>query len=153
MKTSELRQRASEAALWENPGIVRLRWVVQILLAVFFVYGGLIKLAPPDTLPGAALIDWLLSPLPKALVYFTGVTEMLGGAGLILPLYSRILPILTPMAAIGLIIEMAGATVFIPIYYSYVFAASPVVTGLLLAFVGYGCWVQIKKNTFVERTR
>jgi hypothetical protein len=45
---------------------------------------------------------------------------------------------LTPLAAIGLIMEMIGAAIFIPIYYNAVFVASPVVTGLLLAFVGYG---------------
>ena len=154
MKNDELRQQqASGAVLWERPGMVITRWVVQVLLAVFFFYGGLVKLVPPDALPGAALIDWLLSPLPKAFVYFTGVTEMLGGLGLILPMYLRILPILTPLAAIGLIIEMVGATVFILIYYGYMFAAIPVVTGLLLAFVGYGCWVRIKKDSFVGRTR
>lgn len=153
MKNDELRVQASGAVLWERHGMVITRQIVQVLLAVFFFYGGLIKLVSPDALPGAALIDWLLSPLPKALVYFTGITEVLGGAGLILPVYLRILPILTPLAAIGLIIEMVGATVFILIYYSYVFAASPVVTGLLLAFVGYGCWLRIKKDAFVERTR
>lgn len=68
---------------------------------------------------------------------------MPGALDLISPTSLRILPMLTPLAAntaIGLIIEMIGATIFIPIYYSYALVASPVVTGLLLAFVGYGCW-------------
>jgi uncharacterized membrane protein len=154
MKNNELRQQqASGAVLWERPGLVRTRRVVQVVLAVCFVYGGLIKLVPPDALPGAALIDRLLSPLPKALVYLTGVTEMLGGLGLLLPMSLRILPMLTPLAAIGLIMEMVGALVFILIYYNPLFAASTVLTGLLLAWVGYGCWVQIKQNAFVGRTR
>jgi putative oxidoreductase len=141
------------SALWERPAILSTLRVMQVVLALFFLYGGLVKLVPPDSLPGAALAAWLLSPLPKPFVYFTGISEMLGGLGLILPMYLRILPILTPLAAIGLIIEMVGATVFILIYYPYVFAASSVVTGLLLAFVGYGCWVRIKKDSFVGRTR
>ena len=120
--------------------MARALWGVQICLAIFFLYGGLVKLVPPDSLPGAALAAWLLSPLPKPFVYFTGITEMLGGLGLILPMYLRILPILTPLAAIGLIIEMIGATIFIPFFYGFAPVASPVVTGLLLAFVGYGCW-------------
>ena len=156
MKHEVIHQQASgrgNSALWEKPAMLSTLRVMQGVLALFFLYGGLVKLVPPDALPGAALIDWLLSPLPKAVVYFTGVTEMLGGLGLILPIYLRILPILTPLAAIGLIIEMVGATVFIPIYYSSVFAASPVVTGLLLAFVGYGCWARIKKDAYVGRTR
>ncbi len=78
-------------------------------------------------------------------MYFTGVTELLGGLGLALPIYMRVLPFLTPLAAIGLIIEMVGATVFILNYYSFVFVASPLMTGLALAFVGYGSSVQIKK--------
>jgi uncharacterized membrane protein len=126
------------SALWSKPIMARVLWVAQVCLAIFFLYGGLIKLVSPDSLPGARLIAWLLSPLPKPLVYFSGISEMLGGLGLILPMYLRVLPILTPLAAIGLIIEMIGAAIFIPIYYSPVFVASPVVTGLLLAFVGYG---------------
>lgn len=128
--------------LWSKPLIARVLQVVQVCLALFFLYGGLIKLVPPDSLPGAALVARLLSPLPKPLLYLSGISEMLGGLGLILPMYLRILPILTPLAAIGLIIEMMGAAIFIPIYYSAVFVASPLVTGLLLAFVGYGCWWQ-----------
>lgn len=154
MKTDALKQQqAGNVGLWERPGIVKMHRVVQVMLAVFFVYGGLIKLVPPDALPGAALIDWLLSPLPQAVVYFTGVTEILGGLGLILPMSLHILPILTPLAAIGLMIEMVGATVFILIYHSFVFVASPVGTGLLLAFVGYGCWERMKKDAFVGWTR
>jgi putative oxidoreductase len=128
------------SALWEKPAMISTLRVMQVLLAIFFLYGGLVKLVPPDSLPGAALIGWLLSPLPKPFVSFTGITEMLGGLGLILPMYLRILPILTPLAAIGLIIEMIGATIFIPFFYGFALATIPVVTGLLLAFVGSGCW-------------
>jgi putative oxidoreductase len=128
----------SSSALWEKPVMISTLRVMQAVLAIFFVYGGLVKLVPPDSLPGAALLAWLLSPLPKPLVYFSGISEMLGGLGLILPTSLRILPILTPLAAIGLIMEMIGAAIFISIYYNPVFVASPVVTGLLLAFVGSG---------------
>lgn len=120
--------------------------VVQVLFAIFFLYGGLVKLVPPGSLPGAALIAWLLSPLPKPFVYFTGITEMLGGLGLVMPMYLRILPILTPLAALGLIIEMIGATIFIPFFYGFAPVVIPVVTGLLLAFVGSGCWWQQKRG-------
>ena len=128
------------SALWERPAMLTTLQVMQAVLALFFLYGGLVKLVPPDTLPGARLLAWLLSQLPKPLVVFTGITEMLGGLGLILPMYLRILPMLTPLAAIGLIMEMVGATIFIPFFYGLAPAAIPVVTGLLLAFVGSGCW-------------
>jgi uncharacterized membrane protein len=134
------KSKRNNSALWEKPAMISTLRVMQVVLAIFFLYGGLVKLVPPTSLPGAALIAWLLSPLPKPFVYFTGITEMLRGLGLFLPAYLRILPILTPLAAIGLIIEMIGAAIFIPFFYSYVLVASPVMTGLLLAFVGYGCW-------------
>lgn len=130
----------SSSALWEKPAMISTFRMMQGVLALFFLYGGLVKLVPPHSLPGAALIAWLLSPLPKPLILFTGITEMIGGLGLILPISLRILPILTPLAAIGLIVEMIGATIFIPFFYGYGFAAIPVITGLLLAFIGYGCW-------------
>ncbi len=135
------------SALWEKPGMISTLRVLQGVLAIFFLYGGLVKLVPPDSLPGAALAAWLLSPLPKPFVYFIGITEMLGGLGLILPMYLRILPILTPLAAIGLIIEMIGATIFIPFFYGFALVTSPVVTGLLLAFVASGCWFRLKTGS------
>ena len=104
------------SALWEKPAMISTLRVMQGVLALFFLYGGLVKLVPPDSLPGAALGAWLLSPLPKLFVYFIGITEMLGGIGLILPMYLRIFPILTPLAAIGLLIEMIGAMIFIPFF-------------------------------------
>ena len=139
------------SALWEKPAMISTLRVMQGVLALFFLYGGLVKLVPPDSLPGAALGAWLLSPLPKPFVYFTGITEILGGLGLILPLYLRILPILTPLAAIGLLIEMIGAMIFIPFFYGFAPTAIPVVTGLLLAFVGYGCWVRLSTDSSAGR--
>jgi hypothetical protein len=52
--------------------------------------------------------------------------------------------ILTPLAAVGLIIEMIGATLFVILFYGVAPVAFPVVTGLLLAFVAYGCWLRLK---------
>lgn len=143
MKQTSSYQQTSEqgrSMLWEKPAMISTLRVMQVVLAIFFVYGGLAKLVPPGSLPGGVLIVWLLAPLPKPFVSFTGITEILAGLGLILPMYLRILPILTPLAAIGLIIEMIGAMIFIPFFYSFALVALPLVTGLLLAFVGYGCW-------------
>jgi hypothetical protein len=114
------------------------------VLALFFLYGGAIKLVPSSPVPGALLLASLLSPLPKLFVYFIGITEVLGAFGLIFPMLLRILPILTPLAAVGLIIVMIGATLFVILFYSVALAAFSVVTGLLLAFVAYGCWLRLK---------
>nr|HET6901550.1 DoxX family protein [Ktedonobacteraceae bacterium] len=104
----------------------------------------ILVLAPPSWLPKAALTASLLSPLPKLFVYFIGITEVLGAFGLILPVRLGIFPILTPLVAVGLIIEMFGATIFVILFYDVASAAFSVVTGLLLAFVAYGCWLRLK---------
>jgi hypothetical protein len=134
----------ANSALWSNPTTTKVLRVVQGFLALFFLYGGAIKLVPPDLLPGAALMATLLSPLPQWIVDFIGISEVLGAFGLILPMRLGILPILTPLAAIGLIIEMVGATIFVVLFYGIAPAAFSVVTGLVLAFVASGCWFRLK---------
>ena len=49
--------------------------------------------------------------LPGAFLHFIGVCEVLGGLGLVLPNLLRIRQGLTPLAAVGLLIIMIGATV------------------------------------------
>jgi hypothetical protein len=73
-------------------------------------------------------------------VRFIGVVEVLGGFGVILPWLLRIRPGLTPLAAAGLIILMAGATVFTVLTGEIIMALFPLVVGLLAAFVAYGRW-------------
>jgi hypothetical protein len=135
------------SALWSKPLMIHILWVVQGVLALFFLYGGAIKLIPSSPVPGAVLLAALLSPLPKLFVSFIGITEMLGALGLIFPMLLRILPILTPLAAVGLIIVMIGATLFVILFYGVALAPFSMVTGLLLAFVAYGCWVRLKTGS------
>ena len=80
-------------------------WIVQGLLALLFLFAGGMKLV----LPIEALTEQM--PLPGLFVRFIGVAEVLGGIGLILPGLLRIRPGLTPLAAVGLVIIMIGATV------------------------------------------
>ena len=79
-------------------------WIVQVLLALLFLFAGGTKLIQP--------IEVLTqqTPLPGLFVRFIGVAEVLGAIGLILPGLLRIRPWLTPLAAIGLGIIMIGAT-------------------------------------------
>lgn len=109
-------------------------WVVQVLLALLFLWAGGIKLVLPlEKLAGPV-------PLPGLLLRFIGVVEVLGGIGLILPGLLRIRPGLTPWAAAGLVILMMGAVGITLAGGSAGMALIPGVTGLLAAFVAYGRW-------------
>jgi hypothetical protein len=68
------------------------------------------------------------------------VSELAGALGLLLPGLLRIRPGLTPLAAVGLVIIMIGATTLTAIYMDVPSAIMPFVAGLLAAFVAYGRW-------------
>ncbi len=111
-------------------------WIVQVLLALLFIWAGGMKLVLP--------LEKLAGPvaLPGALLRFIGVAELLGGLGLILPPLLRIRPGLAPLAAAGLVIIMIGAVIITLIGggTGIGLAVIPGVTGLLAAFVAYGRW-------------
>src|SRR5262245_26633032 len=79
-------------------------------------------------------------PMPGWFLRFLGVAEALGGLGLILPGLLRIKPGLTPLAALGLVIIMIGATVLNLITVGVPLAVFTFVVGCLAAFVAYGRW-------------
>jgi len=109
-------------------------WIVQVLLALIFLFTGGMKLV----LPIAVLTKQM--PMPGLFVRFIGVAEVLGATGLILPGLLRIRPGLTPLAAAGLVIIMIGATVFTLAGGDVALALIPLVVGLLSAFVAYSRW-------------
>jgi hypothetical protein len=82
-------------------------WGVQGFLALFFVAAGTPKLL------GRGIERWTgFSDLSRPLVVFIGFTELLGAAGLVLPMATGILPWLTPLAAVGLAITVLMAAGF-----------------------------------------
>jgi putative oxidoreductase len=76
-------------------------WAAQLLLAVFYLYAGYNKLSQPIEALGAMGMGFVLV-VPELLTRFIGLAELLGAAGLILPAATRIMPRLTPLAALGL---------------------------------------------------
>jgi uncharacterized membrane protein YphA (DoxX/SURF4 family) len=75
-------------------------WVAQIILAVFFLAsGGMHAFMPIDQ---AAKIAAWIATAPVALVRFIGLAEIAGALGLVLPAATRVMPWLTPIAAVGL---------------------------------------------------
>ena len=115
-------------------------WIVQVLLALLFLFAGGTKLVLPlETLAEMSRQSGQ-TPLPGLFVRFLGVLEVLGALGLILPGLLRIRPGLTPLAAAGLVIIMIGATVITMASGAVGPALFPLVVGLLAAFVAYGRW-------------
>lgn len=74
-------------------------WVAQVLLALAFGAAGVMKLTQPVEALGA-MMNWVNSS-PEMLVRFIGFVELAGALGMILPAITRILPFLTPFAALG----------------------------------------------------
>ena len=107
-------------------------WAVQWLLALLFLWAGGVKLILP--------LETLQAPvaLPGLFIRFIGVAETLGAIGLILPWLLRIRPILTPLAAAGLVIIMIGATVITLMSGGGAVALFPATVGILLVAIAYG---------------
>lgn len=87
----------------------RALWVVQVLLGVYFVAIGVMHFIVPDGLPDQ--MSWMYD-LSTGLHVVSGVAEILGGLGLILPAVTGIRTELVPLAASGLALVMVGAIVY-----------------------------------------
>ena len=107
-------------------------WIFQGLLAALFLFAGGLKLAMPVEMLAE------VAPLPPLFLKFIGTCEVLGALGLILPGLLRLRPRLTPLAAAGLVVIMAGATVVTALTMDVPSAVAPLVVGLLATFVAYG---------------
>jgi len=82
------------------------------------------------------------------LVRFIGVAEVAGAIGLILPAATRIKPVLTPLAAVGILVIMVLATGFH--IYKGEFHALPV-TLLLGAMATFVAWGRFRKAPIPAR--
>ena len=116
----------------ERPTMNVALWIIQGLLAALFLFAGGAKLVmSADQMAGpVALPVWFLR--------FIGVAEVLGALGLVLPGLLRVRPVLTPLAAAGLVIIMIGATVVMWAGGMVAVALMNLVVALLAAFVAYG---------------
>ena len=110
-------------------------WIIQILLALLFLFAGVTKLLPIIPLPPPPPDAWIP---PMWFLKFIGVCEVLGALGLVLPGLLRRQQYLTVWAAIGLAIIMIGAVVITVMTMGVAAALTPLVVGLLCIFVAYG---------------
>lgn len=80
-------------------------WIVSALLALYFLFVGSSKaFASWEFLESASM------GVPVILLKIAGFAEVIGAVGLIVPAATRIVPVLTPVAAVGLVLTMIGAT-------------------------------------------
>jgi hypothetical protein len=91
-------------------GVIVALWIVQVLLAVTFVGGGIWKLLTP--IPELATKMPWMGQVSSSFLYATAIFDILGGLGVLLPSLTRILPRLTVLAALGCVALQASAIVF-----------------------------------------
>ena len=111
-------------------------WTLQILLAALFAFAGFAKLSmDPVELEAQAHMS-------ATFLRFISVCELLGAIGLVVPQLTGIRTRLTPLAAVGLMIIMIGATVVTlmqpPAQGGQAAALFPFAVGVLLGVVAYG---------------
>ena len=116
-------------------------WIVQIVLALVFVITGGLKLV----LPSDKIAERMGSEkgLPPTAMRIIGLLEVLGAIGVILPAWTGILPWLTPLAAAGLMLTMAGATFENVRHQHFPMIALNFVLGVLAIFVIYGRFIAV----------
>lgn len=117
-------------------------WILQILVGLAFIMAGYIHGFKPDQLKGQPGGQWI-SDIPDGLRLFIGISEILGGVGVILPAVTGILPWLTPLAAALLALVMLLAAGFHATRREYPGIAINTVLFALAAFVAYGRFVLV----------
>jgi len=84
-------------------------WIVTGLLAVMYLTAGLMKTFTPKEKLSTSL-PWT-EDYSAGTVRFIGIVELLGALGLVLPWLTGVAPILTPLAASGLVIVQVLAII------------------------------------------
>src|SRR5436190_23281411 len=110
-------------------------WITQVLLAAAFIFAGVTKAFRYEY--AHATLPWV-KDVSRGLVTFIGVSELLGGLGLLLPALTGILPWLTPLAAVGLAVTMILAGIFHATRGESSGIITNVVMLALAVFVAYG---------------
>lgn len=115
-------------------------WVLQVIVGVMFVVAGVNHGFRQEQ--AKKMMTWM-QDVSSGMLTFIGVAEILGGLGLILPALTNILPVLTPVAAVGLAIIMLLAMVFHFRRGERQAIVVNLVLGLLAAFIAYGRFVLV----------
>lgn len=110
-------------------------WIAQALVAMILLWGAYAKLMmPAEEL--AAMMPWTTES--PSLAMFTGVVDLLGGLGLILPALLKIQPNLTVLAAYGTVALMIAGSIFHGSRGEFPLIGMNVVVLLLALFIAWG---------------
>ena len=112
-----------------------LLWILQVLLALYFMFVGVMHFIVPPGLP--APMSWMYG-LSAPIHVISGTAEILGALGLVLPAATRIRPHLTVYAALGLVAVMVLAALFHVQRGEFQNIVMNLVVAGLAGFVAYG---------------
>jgi uncharacterized membrane protein YphA (DoxX/SURF4 family) len=112
-------------------------WVVQFVLSVVFFSAGTLKVLQTREQLVPRIGGWL-EDYPTGGIKAIGVAEVLAAVGLIVPPALGVLPVLAPLAAVGLVAVMAGAIVVHARRGEYSNAVVNIVLAVLAIFVAWG---------------
>ena len=115
----------------------RVLWVLQWIFGLYFIGYGVMHFVVPVGLP--ELLDWMYD-LDPTLHYVSGVAEIIGGLGLILPGLTGVMPELTSWAAVGLGLVMVGAMIYHAGRAEVINIALNIVVAAVMAYIAYGRW-------------
>ena len=111
-------------------------WILQAALALLYLAGGTFKTFNHDD------VAKQITAIPRGVWSAIGVFEVLGAVLLIVPLATKWMPALTPLAAAGLALETLALAALYAVYSLKIAATNPLIwalpMGLMAAFVAYG---------------
>lgn len=85
-------------------------WVVAGVLAAAFLGAGVMKISRSKEQLAKSGMAWT-DDFSPGMIRFIGLVEILGAIGLVLPAALDIVPVLVPLAALGLVLTMVGAVI------------------------------------------
>ena len=111
-------------------------WIVQAVLAASFFWGACMKLFMPVN-ELSAMWPWA-GQIPRVLVKITGIVDLTGAIGLIVPSLLRIKPVLTPISAIAIIALMICASLFHIARDETSQIGANIIFAMMAAFIAWG---------------
>ncbi|MEM9963846.1 MAG: DoxX family protein [Asticcacaulis sp.] len=112
-------------------------WAAQFGLAAIFAAYAAKAFVDIPTL--SRYINWA-DEVPVWIVRFTGISEGLAAIGLVVPAATRILPVLTPLAAAGMVATQLSALLFHILRGEFIVVPGNLVLLGLCVFVLWGRW-------------